>query len=205
MRIVYDKLWELLLSKKISKTDLCNLTGISSRTMAKLSKNQSVNTDTLLSICSVLGCQLSDIAEVKQDDTANSLYEAYETANKMIWENDALRLYELNFDGHTFAVYVTKEKATKKSVVHCYSWGSVTLEKIYPNGISPVSEVTNLFQPELIKKDKITVLLISGSPGNIVGLDNGIVYSARRGYENGKFYVMSLSAFKLFGKNEWVR
>ena len=173
--------------------------------MAKLSKNQSVNTDTLLSICSVLGCQLSDIAEVKQDDTANSLYEAYETANKMIWENDALRLYELNFDGHTFAVYVTKEKATKKSVVHCYSWGSVTLEKIYPNGISPVSEVTNLFQPELIKKDKITVLLISGSPGNIVGLDNGIVYSARRGYENGKFYVMSLSAFKLFGKNEWVR
>lgn len=205
MRIVYDKLWELLLSKKISKTDLCNLTGISSRTMAKLSKNQSVNTDTLLSICSVLGCQLSDIAEVKQDDTANSLYEAYETANKIIWENDALRLYELNFDGHTFAVYVTKEKATKKSVVHCYSWGSVTLEKIYPNGISPVSEVTNLFQPELIKKDKITVLLISGSPGNIVGLDNGIVYSARRGYENGKFYVMSMSAFKLFGKNEWVR
>ena len=205
MRIVYDKLWELLLSKKISKTDLCNLTGISSRTMAKLSKNQSVNTDTLLSICSVLGCQLSDIAEVKQDDTANSLYEAYETANKMIWENDALCFYELDFDGHTFAVYVTKEKATKKSVVHCYSWGSVTLEKIYPNGISPVSEVTNLFQPELIKKDKITVLLISGSPGNIVGLDNGIVYSARRGYENGKFYVMSMSAFKLFGKNEWVR
>ena len=205
MRIVYDKLWEQLLSKKISKTDLCNLTGISSRTMAKLSKNQSVNTDTLLSICSVLGCQLSDIAEVKQDDTANSLYEAYETANKMIWENDALRLYELNFDGHTFAVYVTKEKAAKKSVVHCYSWGSVTLEKIYPNGISPASSVTNLFQPELIKKDKITVLLISGSPGNIVGLDNGIVYSARRGYENGKFYVMSMSAFKLFGKNEWVR
>ena len=40
MFIVYDKLWELLLSKKISKTDLCNLTGMSSRTMAKLSKNQ---------------------------------------------------------------------------------------------------------------------------------------------------------------------
>ena len=205
MRIVYDKLWELLLSKKISKTDLCNLTGISSRTMAKLSKNQSVNTDTLLSICSVLGCQLSDIAEVKQDDSANSVYEAYANTSNVIWENEALRLYELGFDGQSFAVYVTKEKATKKSVVHCYSWGSVTLEKIYPNGISPVSEVTNLFQPELIQKDKITVLLVSGSPGNIVGLDNGIVYSARRGYETGRFYVMSMSAFKLFGKSEWLR
>ena len=205
MRIVYDKLWELLLSKKISKTDLCNLTGISTRTMAKLSKNQSVNTDTLLSICSVLGCQLSDIAEVKQDDSANSVYEAYANTSNVIWENEALRLYELGFDGQSFAVYVTKEKATKKSVVHCYSWGSVTLEKIYPNGISPVSEVTNLFQPELIQKDKITVLLVSGSPGNIVGLDNGIVYSARRGYETGRFYVMSMSAFKLFGKSEWLR
>lgn len=205
MRIVYDRLWELMISKKISKTDLCNLTGISSRTMAKLSKNQSVTTDTLLSICSVLGCQLSDIAEVKEDNSSESVYEAYENANKILWENEDLQLFELEYNGYSFAVYVTKEKATKKSVVHCYSFGSVTLEKIYPNGISPVSETKNIFQPELIKKDKITVLLISGSPGNITGLDNGIVYSARRGYEKGGFYVMSMSAFKLFGKNEWLR
>lgn len=205
MRIVYDRLWELLLSKKISKTDLCNLTGISSRTMAKLSKNQSVNSDTLLSICSVLDCQLSDIAEVKKDDGPSSVYEAYLNRGHKSWENDALELYELDFEGLPFAIYVTKERAVKKSVVKCYSWGSVSLERIYPNGISPVSEVKNLFHPELIKKAKVTVLLISGSPGNITGLDNGIVYSARRGYEVGNLYVMSKSAFKLFGKNEWIR
>ena len=205
MRIVYDRLWKLLISKKISKADLCNLTGISSRTIAKLSKNQSVNTDTLLQICSVLDCQLSDIAEVKQTDSTDTVYETYVNHGKKVFENEALELFELEFDGIRFAIYTTKEKATKKHIVHCYSFGSVVLERIYPNGISPVSETKNIFQPELIKKDSVTVLLISGSPGNIVGLDNGVVHSARRGYEAGKFYVMSMSAFKLFSKNEWLR
>lgn len=173
--------------------------------MAKLSKNQSVNTDTLLSICSVLGCQLSDIAEVKQDDVVNSIYEAYTNLGEKVWENQVLELFEFEFDGLPMAVYVTKEKAVKKSVVHCYSWGSVSMERIYPLGVTPVSEVKDIFQPELIKKDKVTVLLIAGSPGNIIGLDNGIVFSARRGCQKGKFYVMSASAFKLFSKNEWVR
>jgi DNA-binding Xre family transcriptional regulator len=202
MKIVYDRLWKLLLSKKISKTDLCNLTGISSRTMAKLSKNQSVNTDTLLQICSILDCQLSDIAEVIHTDRTDTVYETYLNSKQKTWENETLELFEMEFDGLSFAIYKTKEKAPKKSVVRCHSWGNVILEKIYPNGISPVSDTQNIFYPELIKKDRITVLLISGSPGIIVGLDNGIVYSARRGYENGKFYVMSQSAFKLFGKNQ---
>ena len=129
MRIVYDRLWTLLISKKISKTDLCNLTGISSRTIAKLSKNQSVNTDTLLQICSVLDCQLSDIAEVKQTDSTDTVYETYVNHGKKVFENEALELFELEFDGIRFAIYTTKEKATKKHIVHCYSFGSVVLER----------------------------------------------------------------------------
>lgn len=205
MRIVYDKLWELLLSKKISKTDLCNLTGISSRTMAKLSKNQSVTTDTLLSICSVLDCQLSDITEIKQDDCAATIYEEYLSRGQKVWENEVLDLVEFEHDGIEFAVYVTKAKAIKRSIVHCTPTGCVNLETMYPVGRLPVGVVSPLFHPELIKKGKVTVLLISGAPGNITGLDNGIVYSARRGCQNGKFYVMSMSAFKLFSKNEWLR
>ena len=203
MYIVYDKLWELLLSKKISKTDLCNLTGMSSRTMAKLSKNQSVTTDTLLSICSVLGCQLSDIAEIKEDKSAASIYEAYLTHGKKVWENDVLDLVEFEFGGMGFAVYVTKDKAVKKSVVHCSPEGGVSLERIYPCAHTPISTVNSIFHPALIKAKKTTVLLITGTPGNITGLDNGIVYSARRGCQNGRFYVMSISAFKLFCINAW--
>ena len=110
MKIVYDRLWKLLLSKKISKTDLCNLTGISSRTMAKLSKNQSVNTDTLLQICSILDCQLSDIAEVIHTDRADTVYETYLNSKQKTWENETLELFEMEFDGLSFAIYKTKEK-----------------------------------------------------------------------------------------------
>ena len=45
MYIDYSKLWKLLIDKGMSKTDLLNLTGISSRVLAKLSKNQTVTTE----------------------------------------------------------------------------------------------------------------------------------------------------------------
>ena len=54
MYLTYNKLWKLLIDKGMNKSDLCEITGISSRTMAKLSKNQSVTTDTLVNICSAL-------------------------------------------------------------------------------------------------------------------------------------------------------
>ena len=54
MYIAYSKLWKLLIDKGISKTDLMELTGMSSRVLAKLSKNETVTTDTVARICSAL-------------------------------------------------------------------------------------------------------------------------------------------------------
>lgn len=200
MYIVYDRLWELMLSKKISKTDLCNLTGLSSRTMAKLSKNQSVTTDTLLLICGALECQLSDIAEVKQESGVTSVYEAFLHLGRRTWENELLECVEFSYRDCAFAVYVTKKKASKKMFAHCDPQGNVSMETVYPLGISPAREVKALFHSSKIQKDRVTLLVITGNCGGIVGLDNGIVRSAKRGYENGKFYVMSMSAFKVFEK-----
>ena len=201
MYISYDRLWELMLQRKISKTELCNLTGISSRTMAKLSKNQSVTTDTLLQICGVLDCQLSDIAEIRSDDSAVSIYDAYLNCGKKVWENELLSCVEFTYQGLPFTVYTTKKKATKKTVVHCTPEGNVSVERIYPLGISPIRETEALFQALGIRKDRVTVLLITGNADGITGLDDGVVYSARRGCESGKFYVMSVGAFKLFQIN----
>ncbi len=198
MYIVYDKLWELMLSRKISKTDLCNLTGISSRTMTKLSKNQSVTTDTLLLICGALDCQLSDIAEVKQESSVTSVYDAFLHLGKQTWENEMLECVEFSYRDCAFAVYVTKKKASKRMFVQCDPQGNVSVETFYPIGISPVREVTSLFHSSQIQADKVTLLVITGNCGGIVGLDEGIVRSAKRGYEGGGFYVMSMSAFKVF-------
>ena len=58
---VYAKLWALLNQKGLKKTDLLNC--ISSATLAKLSKNEKVNMDTIANICEYLDCQPGDIFE----------------------------------------------------------------------------------------------------------------------------------------------
>jgi DNA-binding Xre family transcriptional regulator len=66
MKISYTKLWKLLLDKKLKKQDLCNLTGISPATIAKLGKGDNINTDVLLRICEVLNCDIIEIMELQR-------------------------------------------------------------------------------------------------------------------------------------------
>lgn len=65
--ISYNKLWKLLIDKNLTKTQFRLLVGISSATLAKLSKNDNVNTDTINSICKTLKCDVSDIMEYIED------------------------------------------------------------------------------------------------------------------------------------------
>lgn len=64
--ISYNKLWKLLIDKGLTKTQFRELVGISTATLAKLSKNETVTTDTLDNICKKLQCDISDIAEYKE-------------------------------------------------------------------------------------------------------------------------------------------
>jgi len=64
MRISYNKLWKLLIDKGWNKSDLRTHAGISSSSLAKLSKNENVTTIVLLKICKALQCDISDIVEV---------------------------------------------------------------------------------------------------------------------------------------------
>jgi len=63
----YNKLWKLLIDKKISKKDLRLMAGISSSSMAKLVKGQNIQTDVLCKICKALNCDFSDIMEYAGD------------------------------------------------------------------------------------------------------------------------------------------
>lgn len=64
MRISYNKLWHLMLDKKMNKTDLKRATGISTASIAKLGKGENVTTDILVKICEALHCELHDIMEL---------------------------------------------------------------------------------------------------------------------------------------------
>ena len=64
MSVSYNKLWKLLIDKNITKTELKTLAGVSSNTIAKLGRGDSVTTDTLAKICVALGCDITDIMEL---------------------------------------------------------------------------------------------------------------------------------------------
>lgn len=59
----YNKLWKLMIDKKINKTQLCKVAHISTNAMAKLGRDESVPLETLEKICVVLGCTIDDIVE----------------------------------------------------------------------------------------------------------------------------------------------
>ena len=61
--IVYYKLDTLLDERKITKTQLCKDTGISTNVVSKISKNEIFKTDTLNRICEYLCVQPSEIME----------------------------------------------------------------------------------------------------------------------------------------------
>jgi len=64
--ISYNKLWKILIDKKMSKTDLRHVSGISTASLAKLGKGENVTTDILLKICKALDCDITDIMELER-------------------------------------------------------------------------------------------------------------------------------------------
>ena len=67
MKICYKKLWKLLIDRDMRKKDLAEQAGISSTSIAKLSKNENVNTEIIRKICTALKCDVSDIMEMVED------------------------------------------------------------------------------------------------------------------------------------------
>lgn len=63
-QISYDKLWKLLIDKKMNRTELKNKSGISTASLAKLGKGENLTTAVLLKICNTLDCNISDIMDV---------------------------------------------------------------------------------------------------------------------------------------------
>jgi len=68
MGISYRPLWVQLAQKEMKKTDLCKIANISLPTLAKLSKNESVDGKILGRICAALQCQPGDVIEYIPDD-----------------------------------------------------------------------------------------------------------------------------------------
>ena len=198
MYISYDRLWKRLTETHLTKTELCEMTGISTRTLAKLVKNQSVTTDTLLRICEVLSCELSDILEILKTEPTQSVYDTYKRSRELIGEDEYCRLFSFVYHETPFLIKEIKKNAHKRVVIHCKENNTVVWEQLYPNGHTVLQEKTVVSDLSFVENGKICILLIGGSCVGITGLDEGRFLSYSRLYEEGKLYVMSKARFKLF-------
>lgn len=72
MAISYNKLWKLLIDKNMTKTDLKNITGMNSATLANMGKDKYVSMRLIDKICGELNCDVDDIVEHIADETFES-------------------------------------------------------------------------------------------------------------------------------------
>ena len=68
MAVSYKKLWKLLIDKDMKKKDLRIATGMTTTALAKLGKNEHVNTEILAKICKVLECNIEDVVEIIDEE-----------------------------------------------------------------------------------------------------------------------------------------
>lgn len=64
MAISYNKLWKLLIDKKMSKADLRRAAGIAPNTMTKLRRDEEVSMAVLIKICTALNANIGDIMDL---------------------------------------------------------------------------------------------------------------------------------------------
>lgn len=68
MAISYNKLWKLLVDKKMSKADLRKAAGIAPNTMTRLRRDEEVTLSVLNRICAVLDVNIGDVMEFTNDE-----------------------------------------------------------------------------------------------------------------------------------------
>ena len=68
MKVSYNKLWKLLIDKKMTKIELRDAANMSSNTLAKLGTEETISMDVVMRICKVLKCDVGDIMEIYEDE-----------------------------------------------------------------------------------------------------------------------------------------
>jgi len=68
MAVSYNRLWKLLIDRKLKKVELRNMSGISSQALSDMGKEKTISMASLLKICKALGVQPGDVMEYIPDE-----------------------------------------------------------------------------------------------------------------------------------------
>ena len=69
---VYNKLWKLLIDRKMSKADLRKAAGLAPNTMTRLRRDQEVTMAVLYKICTAIDANIGDVLDFLPDSDENS-------------------------------------------------------------------------------------------------------------------------------------
>ena len=102
MAVSYNKLWKLLVDKKMSKSDLRKKAEIAPNTMTKLRRDEEASLTILSKICKTLNVDFGDIVEYVPDAEIWDLY----NENRELLGKDHVRGEQLPIDGYHLVVHV---------------------------------------------------------------------------------------------------
>ena len=63
MAVCYDKLFHLMIDKKISNVQLKDMAGVSANIITRLKRDEYISTESIEKICLALNCGVDDILE----------------------------------------------------------------------------------------------------------------------------------------------
>ncbi len=102
MAVSYNKLWKLLVDKKMSKSELRKKAEIAPNTMTKLRRDEEVSLTILSKICKTLNADFGDIVEYVPDAEIWDLY----AENRELLGKNHVRGEQLPIDGYHLVVHV---------------------------------------------------------------------------------------------------
>ncbi len=73
MALSYKKLWKLLIDRDMKRKDLHAISGVSTATLAKMTRGESVAASIIDRICISLNCDISDVVEVVSNECVDPL------------------------------------------------------------------------------------------------------------------------------------
>ena len=68
MKYSYNKLWKILIDRKITKSEMRKQAGFTTNMLAKMGRDEPVSMETLAKICTCRDCAIEDIVEINKEN-----------------------------------------------------------------------------------------------------------------------------------------
>jgi Fic family protein len=144
MGIKYDGLFDLLKEKNVSKTQLQKRLGLSSTTLAKLSKNEAVSMKVIEDICKDLNCQPGDIISLENEKAEPKLLKMLKEEKDMKLKGGLYHLTQIKLAYNSNRI--EGSKLSEDQTRYIYETNTIGMEADKSTNIDDIIETINHFQ-----------------------------------------------------------